>query len=266
MQPYPGSSPFVPRSVKDRDCGPRRRHKPLFDLIDTTDPAWPITAAILLEMKHAGVEITALVVQAAVKVAAHRHALISATMKPPPIPDIYQGTLASTGDSIVYYIRRGHLIKIGVTASPASRFKSLMPEEILAVEPGTADLETARKRQFRHLKCRGEYFRADPELLEHARQVRSLHGDPDPSWLAVAVPASEHGGTPPLLVTCQDMMTAVEAGEFFGIPPAKVYSWVKRGRITAVGTSTRGGMLFYIDQLAALVASSPASPEKPGKY
>ena|ERR1700722_17507603 len=98
------------------------------------------------------------------------------------------GTTASPAgaDSIVYYIRRGQVIKIGTTVDPAGRFTSLMPDEILAFEPGTAEVEKLRHRQFQHLRCQGEHFSAEPELMEHVRELRQTHGDPDPSWPTVA--------------------------------------------------------------------------------
>ena len=92
-----------------------------------------------------------------------------------------QPPLAGIG-SIVYYARRGNVIKIGFTESPGARFTAFVPDEILAFEPGSGREERMRHKQFWHLRCRGEYFRLEPELLEHTRQLRQIHGDPDPSW------------------------------------------------------------------------------------
>lgn len=90
--------------------------------------------------------------------------------------------LVRTLGAIVYYIRRGEVIKIGTTTTPWQRFATLRPDEILAFEPGTVIEERMRHQQFRHLRCAGEHFRAEPELLEHIAQVRQIHGGPDPSW------------------------------------------------------------------------------------
>lgn len=89
--------------------------------------------------------------------------------------------------SIVYYIRRGQAIKIGSTTNPMTRFTVLMPDEILAFEPGATTEERKRHRQFQHLRCFGEHFKPDPELLEHALDLRRIHGDPDPAWPTVAI-------------------------------------------------------------------------------
>ncbi|MFN2636864.1 MAG: hypothetical protein ABR585_07560 [Gemmatimonadaceae bacterium] len=84
-----------------------------------------------------------------------------------------------SGQSVVYYIRVGDLIKIGVTTNMKARMPQLMPDEILATEPGGPDVERARQAQFAHLKVRGERFEAGPELTGHIAKVRETYGAPE---------------------------------------------------------------------------------------
>lgn len=82
----------------------------------------------------------------------------------------------------VYYIRRGDLIKIGFTVDLAERMRSHLPDEVLAIEPGTYQLEAERHRQFaahRYAKHR-EWFTDDWPLLQHINLLREIHGAPPP--------------------------------------------------------------------------------------
>lgn len=250
--------PRTPQEIRDADGGLRPSHQALMRLFDTTDPAWPSTAAVLREMADAGVEINEAAYEIATKVGAHRHRF--AMLKPEGSrrgrPAYHQMTLAGVGESIIYYIRRGNLIKIGTTTEPATRFRALMPDEILAFEPGSVAGEYLRHRQFGHLRCRGEYFRSAPEILEHARQLRHLHGDPDPSWPTTATKPQRQGSRaggyvilPPLV--SHETITVTEASGRFGIKEHRVWGWVRRGLISSVGKDGRS-CLFYAEHIAAV--------------
>ena len=120
---------FTPASIGDRLCGLRPSIKAVVDLVDTTDPASQAVAAILQEFTAAGIDLDETSVTMAVKLGKRRWGTEEPSLQHE------QATLASTG-SIVYYIRRGELIKIGTTIAPQSRFADLLPDEILAIEPG----------------------------------------------------------------------------------------------------------------------------------
>lgn len=167
--------------------------------------------------------------------------------------------LASACASIVYYIRRAGLIKIGTTVSPAKRFSALLPDEILAVEPGGYPEERARHRQFRHLQGTGEHFAPAPELLEHIRIIRETYGDPDPAWPttatygtaqrhanrtrpAVALPAPESG----------IMLTSAQAEQHLGINDNTLRGWVRRRKIFAAGRDEAGRLLYCAEHLIFL--------------
>lgn len=68
--------------------------------------------------------------------------------------------------------------EIGTTTNISQRMQDLHATEVLATEPGTALTERMRHQQFRHLRVLGEYFRPDPELLEHVEAIRAKHGPP----------------------------------------------------------------------------------------
>ncbi len=80
--------------------------------------------------------------------------------------------------SVVYYVRIGDLIKIGVTVNMKARMPQVMPDEILATEPGGIELERQRQTQFAHLRVRGERFARGEDLLAHIAQIREAHGAP----------------------------------------------------------------------------------------
>jgi hypothetical protein len=75
-----------------------------------------------------------------------------------------------------YFIRAGASIKIGSAANFKSRFQSLQtaherPLEVLAVVPASVAPEYETHQQFAHLRTRGEWFRADRELLQFIERI-----------------------------------------------------------------------------------------------
>jgi hypothetical protein len=222
-------------------------------MIDTSDPAWPGTAAVLREMADAGVEIDRAALTIATKLGAHRLASLDAAKAPSRRPTYDLAALASA-KSIVYYIRRGEVIKIGTTSVPVMRFTALLPDEILAFEPGTVREETCRHRQFAHLRCQGEHFRPAPELLAHIRCMRQLHGEPDPAWPTVAslgmVPEPVRDDLPPPVSA--EKLTVAEASGRLGIKTGTIRAWVARRRISPAGRDERGRQQYHIEHLLAL--------------
>lgn len=80
---------------------------------------------------------------------------------------------------VVYYWRRGDLVKIGTTRSFSRRYHQLLPGELLAVEPGSYLLERARHAQFAALRAADapgrEWFQASPQLMKHVEGMASLY-------------------------------------------------------------------------------------------
>lgn len=98
----------------------------------------------------------------------------------------FQKLLDDQPDGVVYYVRRGDLIKIGTTKSFINRMRNLMPDEILAIEPGSYSLENRRHQQFEEQRfgrdkrgTKSEYFYPSTELIAHIRDLRVQHGIPD---------------------------------------------------------------------------------------
>lgn len=241
-------NPFVPQVIKNLKAGPRRSIAPLLDMVDTADPAFPFIAAELQHMADADVELDAAAVSIAMKLGQQKHS--SEAMKRHAVP---------VRQSIVYYIRRGNLIKIGTTVNPVKRFDSLMPDEILAHEPGDSKLETIRHNQFspERVTKRGEYFRGSPRLMKHVASVKELHGPPHPSWPSVATLGSGYLRTKAKVElpkpTTDAVATATEGARMLSLHPSTVSQWARRGRITSAGRNSKGRPVYYVEHMQILM-------------
>lgn len=72
----------------------------------------------------------------------------------------------------VYYIRLEGRIKIGTSGNIKRRFQDLPWDTVELLEIGDEAEENLRHTQFAHLRIQGEWFKADPELLEFIDQRR----------------------------------------------------------------------------------------------
>lgn len=81
----------------------------------------------------------------------------------------------------IYYVRTDGKVKIGYSADVRQRMRSYPPESgLLAVHPGTRDLEADMHRRFAGSRAAGrEWFRETPDLVEHIGEVVALFGNPD---------------------------------------------------------------------------------------
>ncbi|MEW2301998.1 hypothetical protein AB0958_18830 [Streptomyces sp. NPDC006655] len=246
-------TPFVPQFHRDSRSGPRDSDVALLlDLVDTSEPAFRHIARALKEMRDAGVTLDEAAVSIAVKIGRSRHNQTGWERR----------HTAPGHQGIVYYIRRSDLIKIGTTADPFERFASLMPDEILAFEPGGPDEEAARHAQFAscRVNARREYFRPASRLMKHIDEVREQHGDPDPYWPTTAnlhvrgyirrrsaerrlAALPEPGG---------ELVIAIEGARRLGIDPSTVTRWVERGRLAPAGRNASNRRVFYLDQMRYL--------------
>lgn len=80
----------------------------------------------------------------------------------------------------VYYMRINGRIKIGYTANLRQRSRNYPPgTELLAIEPGTRELEKRRHDRFSRSLAEGrEWFHESPALAEHIEQVSLAHKIP----------------------------------------------------------------------------------------
>jgi hypothetical protein len=156
------------------------------------DPADPARAMILInlhQMELAGVEIDERAVDIATKLGRWRH---EENLKADPVESgdvpASKKKPREAGDrqTWVYYIRIGHLIKIGTSMALETRFCVLRPNEVLALEPGGEILEQRRHEEFASMRASGEYFHPGPTLQRHILALRQNHGAPD--WTASIVP------------------------------------------------------------------------------
>lgn len=253
-----GAKSFVPEVFHAPHSGVRSSIAKLIQDIDPESAEFASVCEVLLEMRNAEVEIDDAAVAIAVRLGRQRYARGQERTATPP-KRVSAGLPArlwpEQGDepSIVYYIRRGKLIKIGTTIQPENRFRDLVPDEILAWEPGGRPEEQARHRQFAHLRQNGEYFRPGTDLKAHCRMLRKSHGDPDPRWrsgdrLASEAPESDRLQLPP--PTNPDLVTASQAASILGIKRSTIASWVHRKFLVAVDGRTRP--LYYLDHIRAL--------------
>ena len=82
----------------------------------------------------------------------------------------------------VYFIRHQGHIKIGKSVDPWTRLASLQtahyePLEMLAIMPGSEDLEHGLHRAFGKYMKRGEWFQENDELLAFIEMVRATFPD-----------------------------------------------------------------------------------------
>lgn len=175
----------------DSDCYSDRI--PHADKVDRDDPARTHILIQLHHMEQAGVEIDDMAVDIATKMgrARYKQALDLRPVEDGDIPAWRKGP-REAGDrpAVVYYIRIGHLVKIGTTIDPGTRFKDLRPNEFLALEPGGEIVEHQRHHQFKALRAHGEYFHPGKALQDHIIQLRAEHGAP--RWTVSVVPDGQN--------------------------------------------------------------------------
>ncbi|MFG3585110.1 GIY-YIG nuclease family protein [Streptomyces sp. NPDC047990] len=158
------------------------------------DPALLPFMSIVREWGSAGIEMTEDLMAAAVKLAharlaeerkkdaAIRAARERETATQASLDALKPGTYGDAPGGVVYYIRRGKYVKIGTTTNLKQRMRDLMPDEVLAVEPGSYDLEGTLHAQFAKIRFSPamEYFELTEELQKHIDAVVERHGPPPP--------------------------------------------------------------------------------------
>lgn len=237
------AKPFVPKAITQADQGVRRSIRRLFDLIDTEDPALPYIAAAIQRRHDTGALVDAAGVIEATQEGRAAHLRAQEAKDLPAYPE-----------SIVYYIRRAHLIKIGTTRRPRPRFWELLPDEILAWEPGDRFTESSRHRQFACCRIRGsELFHQTDELLDHISATRDEHGRPNPEWPTTQTIESLAG----LLITPEapvspELVTVAKGAEILDLRVGTINVWVHRGKIKAQAVDWQGKPLYRLDDLRSV--------------
>jgi hypothetical protein len=157
--------------------GGKDRAAELAPLLNSKDPAFRQIQQTLLIFAASGIELSQQAVEMAVKVGQYYHRIDE------ELSDSARGLKPDQDGGVVYYVRRGSMIKIGTTINMQKRMTAILPDEILATEPGSYSLEAQRHREFRSLRVQGqtEWFHAAPLLQQHVLSVRALYGEPDPT-------------------------------------------------------------------------------------
>lgn len=215
--------------------------------IDQDDPAFMFVAAELQRIRRAGEDLTPDAISAAVNAGRKKYAQYTqdeADSQPGRIPE-----------SIVYYARRGPLVKIGYTAQPHQRFRDLLPDEILAWEPGGKVDEAQRHRQFRELRITNgaEYFRRNASLDSHIEGMRAQHGAPDPTWPTLQTLPQQPGRLRLPEVPVTPHLVTLEVGtRMLGIRIGTARVWIHRGKLHHVLEDQSGSRLYFLSDLKSL--------------
>jgi len=162
------------------------------------DPVtWPFMS-VIREWQRAGIEMTEELMAAALKlaqarleddrrkaaetIAAREREAAAQAAAQDALATLQPGTFGDAPGAVVYYIRRGKYVKIGTTTNLKQRMRDLMPDEVLAVEPGSYNLESALHAEFAEIRFSPslEYFELTDELQAHIDTVVEKHGPPPP--------------------------------------------------------------------------------------
>lgn len=243
--------------IHQRETGHRPSFIRAMEIIDTNDPALAQIGAALREAQEAGADLSDETVAEAVRVGRLRWAAIEEPQEPTE-------RIAAAFPSIVYYLLRGPLVKIGTTRQPERRFITLVPDKILAVEPGDRADERRRHVQFKHLRQgTSEYFRQADDLMRHIAEVRERHGAPDPSWPTVENLDRQridfHYEAPP--AKSAEVATVTEGARRLGVPKNTISGWIYRKRLHPVGKGEHGRPVYFLDDMRYLADRSIAMTE-----
>ncbi|MEU0181794.1 GIY-YIG nuclease family protein [Streptomyces sp. NPDC006207] len=178
-------NPYRPRGIGG-NSGDRI---PYSSRVDRDDPARTHILITIHKMEQAGVEIDDRAIEIATKLGQwhYSEALKEEPVAPGDVPRWKKGPReAGDRQCWIYYVRIGHLIKIGTSMALDTRFTTLRPNEVLALTPGGEILERELHRQFADLRANGEYFHPGKALQDHILALREEHGVP--TWTASVVP------------------------------------------------------------------------------
>ena len=100
---------------------------------------------------------------------------------------------------MIYFIRSGGYVKIGVSVRPWDRLSTLQignpePLEMIAIMPGEYDVEATLHGQFSSDRINGEWFRLSPEIGAAIQPYRvAARRQPVPAPAVAGAPATRAG-------------------------------------------------------------------------
>lgn len=104
---------------------------------------------------------------------------VKPTPLPKPAPKPATALVSYPHLNNVYFIQCGDHIKIGVTGSVQKRLKALATAHhqeltlLAVIENAPGDLEFSLHNRFAALRVKGEWFRAEPELLAYIEEIKN---------------------------------------------------------------------------------------------
>jgi hypothetical protein len=244
------------RAVRE-SAGMRPNVEGLIDIVDQSDPAFMFIASELQRIRRTGGDLDRAAVSAAINIGREKYTKFiqdEADSQPGRIPA-----------SIVYYVQRGPLVKIGYTTQPHQRFADLLPDSILAWEPGGKPKEAARHQQFAGLRIniRAEYFRRDASLDSHIGSVRERHGAPDPTWPTIQNLAHKHRQLRLPDIPLTPHLVTLEAGtQLLGIRLGTARVWIHRGKLHHILEDPNGTRLYLLSDLKSLQSGGRKAPRE----
>lgn len=241
--------------IEGSNEGDRPSGSALMALIDQNDPAFMGIVGVLHEMRNAGVELDESAVRTAVAMGRGRCKATRSPKAAKPGPE--------DGESIVYYVRRANLMKIGTTRRPNERFATLLPDEILAWEPGSQAAESARHKEFEEWRLGGsEFFEISDALTRHTADLRERHGEPDPNWPTLASVSSIRAWRSTPLSTPESLtvVTLADGVGTLGIKRNTADGWVHRKALLPVGKNELGYRVFLLAHMRELAERSGLIP------
>jgi hypothetical protein len=164
--------------------------RPFEGILDRDEAAYPDIAQALCDFAFelGDNDLDEATIQTAIRVGRARHA----RRRPDAKPARRLSASHDRRDAVVYYVRRGSMVKIGTTTRLRERMSALRPDEVLAVEPGSYTREAELHQQFRSLRVPGqrEWFYAGAPLQQRIKEVLAEHGPP-PAGLPTLAAAGE---------------------------------------------------------------------------
>lgn len=127
-------------------------------------------------------------------------------------------------DGWIYFILSDHAIKIGFSIEPKRRLESIQISnhhtlEVLAAVPTSLITEREAHKRFQHLRIRGEWFRAEKELLnfiDALKAGKNLIREPTPPRKAAQSVTGQltalraaHGANTPMGHACSNLLEQI---------------------------------------------------------
>jgi hypothetical protein len=173
--------------------------------------------------------------------------------------------------AVVYYMRRGDLIKIGTTTRLKQRVVEIDPDGIVALELGGISVEQNRHRQFAATRSHKEWFTIDSALADHIVDLRAdfvsdMMRTLD-DWIAQYAPIPPTGRrrpgawTPALdlpirTIGCDarlgDLVDFKHAAAATGSTESAVRGWRSRGRLEPVARDRERRLLFRLSDVLSV--------------